>query len=277
MSKPLVSLILCTLNRKEEVIRFLESLNNQTYKKFEVIIVDQNEDDRIDKIVDNFKYKIKLLKSERGLSLSRNKGLENSIGDIVAFPDDDCWYHADTIKKVVDVLSDKSICGVSCRIKDSSELDSVINWPNEDNVVNVGNCLNCCCSASLFLSKSIVEKVGCFNVDLGLGAKTGYGSGEETDLVLKILKINGKIIYKHKLYLYHPQQVTSYNEKSQKRAYSYGLGMGRTLSLNNYPILKTMFIIIKPLVATCLFIFDTNKRKFYFNSFRGRFKGYFCT
>jgi len=44
------SLICATLNREKELETLLESLAAQTYKRFELIIVDQNKDDRLDAV-----------------------------------------------------------------------------------------------------------------------------------------------------------------------------------------------------------------------------------
>lgn len=52
------SLILCTLNRVEEVAEFFQSLVIQTFKDFECIVVDQNEDDRLDSIIKEYSDKI---------------------------------------------------------------------------------------------------------------------------------------------------------------------------------------------------------------------------
>ena len=68
-----ISLILCTVNRKIEVIEFIESLIKQNYKNFELIIVDQNSDNRIPKIVQQYNKLINILhvKSAIGLSKAR--------------------------------------------------------------------------------------------------------------------------------------------------------------------------------------------------------------
>ena len=97
------SLILCTVNRTKEVKEFLASLINQSYKNFEVVVVDQNKDDRILKIIEIFPtLTIKYLTSEIGLSKARNIGLKNTIGDIVCFPDDDCTYPNKLLENVKD-------------------------------------------------------------------------------------------------------------------------------------------------------------------------------
>ena len=48
---PKFSLVLCTINRKEEVDKFLQSLSRQTLSDFEVIIVDQNKDGLLDPVI----------------------------------------------------------------------------------------------------------------------------------------------------------------------------------------------------------------------------------
>lgn len=47
-------LVLCTVGRDKEVENFLESLKNQTYVNYELIIVDQNKDDRLEKIIEKY-------------------------------------------------------------------------------------------------------------------------------------------------------------------------------------------------------------------------------
>lgn len=89
------SLILATLGRDKEVANFLESLKNQSYKNFELIVVDQNQDGKIDNIIQEYKkdFFINHIKiKEKGLSYARNVGLKYINGEIVAFPDDDCEY-----------------------------------------------------------------------------------------------------------------------------------------------------------------------------------------
>ena len=50
----LVSLIMPTLNRYNDIYLLMESLEKQTYKNFELIIVDQNKNDKVKEIVDKY-------------------------------------------------------------------------------------------------------------------------------------------------------------------------------------------------------------------------------
>ena len=68
-----VSLIMPTINRHDELIIFLESLEKQTYKNFELIIVDQNLDGYIFDIIEDFQEKIDLKYKFRGHFYLTNK------------------------------------------------------------------------------------------------------------------------------------------------------------------------------------------------------------
>ena len=86
-----VSLIMPTINVTDELELFLKSLKEQTYKDFELIAVDQNNDDRAYKILEKYEddFEIKYMKSDRkGLSLNRNRGLLVMDGSIAGFPDE---------------------------------------------------------------------------------------------------------------------------------------------------------------------------------------------
>ena len=101
-----------TINVTTELDLFLKSLKAQTYKNFELIVVDQNEGYDVFEIVKNYEedFKIKYVRSdEKGLSLNRNRGLVLMEGEIAGFPDDDCEYQPDTLEKVTSFLKKKKI------------------------------------------------------------------------------------------------------------------------------------------------------------------------
>ncbi|HBF4089696.1 TPA: glycosyltransferase family 2 protein, partial [Clostridioides difficile] len=87
----LISLIMPTLNRYDDIYLLMDSLENQTYKNFELIVVDQNDNSKVKEIVDKYidKLDIKYIKSsKKGLSYNRNVGIDNAVGQIIGFPDD---------------------------------------------------------------------------------------------------------------------------------------------------------------------------------------------
>ena len=102
------SLIVCTLGRYEELDQLFESLRKQTYSDFEVILVDQNDKDYLNEIINEYsnEFDIRHIFSEKGLSRARNIGLKYVSGQIVAFPDDDCWYPIDLLERVNNFFQD---------------------------------------------------------------------------------------------------------------------------------------------------------------------------
>ena len=97
------SLIVATLGRSSEIGELLESLLAQGRDDFEVIIVDQNADDRVAPVLQPYAARLPithLRSSIRNANHARNLGLRAARGEIVTFPDDDCLYPAGVLARV---------------------------------------------------------------------------------------------------------------------------------------------------------------------------------
>ena len=107
MDNIILSLIMTSQNRRMELIRYVESLNNQVnvnFKTLQLIFVDQGDNSfLLEKI--NKRIHVQYLTSEKlSLSKARNYALSFVKGKYVCFPDDDCWYEPDTLSKVLGIL-----------------------------------------------------------------------------------------------------------------------------------------------------------------------------
>ena len=90
---PSFDLVVATVDREREMDRLLTSLDAQSHRGFRVVLVDQNRDDRLERVVAAHPaLEVVHVRSERGLSRARNAALEHVTADVVAFPDDDCVY-----------------------------------------------------------------------------------------------------------------------------------------------------------------------------------------
>jgi glycosyltransferase involved in cell wall biosynthesis len=92
LKKPKVSVIIPTHNRGEMLRRAIDSVLNQTYKDFELIVISDGCTDNTDEIVASYADpRIKFFSHEksRGTSAARNTGIRASTGQYVAFLDDD--------------------------------------------------------------------------------------------------------------------------------------------------------------------------------------------
>ena len=90
-----LSIIIPTLNEENYVGKLLDCLCRQTYKDFEVIVVDGNSRDKTISVVEKFRKKLnlRLIKSERGVSLQRNVGAKHSKYDRLVFFDADITFN----------------------------------------------------------------------------------------------------------------------------------------------------------------------------------------
>jgi glycosyltransferase involved in cell wall biosynthesis len=109
----LVSIILPTYNRFEKVKEILLSLNEQTYKNFEVILCDDNSEECGFEMVCNLRpqliYPIKYintLNSGYGLAQARNMGAIESVGEVLMFLDSRMKPDSDVVKRFYDKLKD---------------------------------------------------------------------------------------------------------------------------------------------------------------------------
>lgn len=226
------SLILATLGRDKEVANFLESLKNQSYKNFELVVVDQNQDGKIDNIIQEYKkdFSINHIKiKEKGLSHARNVGLKYINGEIVAFPDDDCEYPENLLENVINVFQEKKdykiITGISLDKKTKKPNSGKLLKKNTE--INCRNILQTAISFSIFIDLDFSERNTClFDERLGVGAY--FGSAEETDFLFHLLSKDYKgYYYPEKIFIYHPTKENNFfNSGEKKRCYSYGLGFG---------------------------------------------------
>ncbi|MGL5780688.1 glycosyltransferase family 2 protein [Cetobacterium sp.] len=217
------SLIMATLGRDREIEVFIESLLKQTYKNYELIILDQNQDDKVQKIYEKYKNRleIKYIKSlKKGLSYNRNIGLELETGEIIGFPDDDCEYNENTLEKIYEFFQAKNNFDIySCGVEDKLTGEKFNFLKNSQNITKK-NLMKVGCSITFFIKKKNNFNIK-FDNDLGVGAK--FGSGEETDFISSLLNINYNGYYFSNEYIYHEvKQVIP----TIQRYYSYGLGYG---------------------------------------------------
>jgi len=112
MEKMFVSIIIPTLNEEQFIGECLESIKNQTYKNYEVIIVDSGSKDKTLEIAKKYKAKI-VFEPRLGFAIAKNTGARKSKGDILVFTDADSLYEKEWIEKIVKRFDDKkvTVCG----------------------------------------------------------------------------------------------------------------------------------------------------------------------
>ncbi len=108
-----VSVVINTLNRCESLERTLIALREQTFRRFEVIVVNGPSTDQTTEMLRHFADDVRIVDcGDAVLGISRNMGVEASAGDIVAFIDDDAIPAPDWIELLVGAFVDDSVSAV---------------------------------------------------------------------------------------------------------------------------------------------------------------------
>jgi glycosyltransferase involved in cell wall biosynthesis len=243
------TLIVATLGRDRELERLFDSLHTQTYRGFEVLVVDQNSDERASRVVDRYRgtFPIRIIKSDPGLSKARNIGLAGPLGDIVAIPDDDCWYQPNTLSVVVQILTNTpGLAGITGKSVDEHHRPSQGRWSDVELTLDASNIWRAATSYTIFLRREVFEKIGKFDETLGVGSGTKWGSGEEVELLLRALKAGYAVRYVPTLEIHHPDPVRRIDAKAYARCRTYNRGLGRVLRLADYHLYFVGYMVARP-------------------------------
>ncbi len=110
---PKVSVIIPTYNREQFIVRAINSVLSQIYRDFEIIIVDDGSTDHTKNILDQFNGKIKYIyQDNQGVSAARNRGIQESSGQYIAFLDSDDYWVPEKLTLQVDVLEKNPHIGI---------------------------------------------------------------------------------------------------------------------------------------------------------------------
>ena len=288
------SLVLATVDRVRELERFLRSLDAQTYRDFELIVVDQNPDDRLAPILGEYQGRFPLihLRSQRGLSRARNVGLKHVRGEIVAFPDDDCWYPPDLLEQVAAFNKEHlgwdgflgKLIWESAYTKEAppSTLRSV-NIFNVTTSVDAVTLLQALApkdppvsasSVTLFLTRKSVDAVNGFDEELGLGSGTGWEGADDIDIIVRCLKSGFKICHNPALKVHHPDPRNGHTDV--RRGFTYGAGLGRVLRKHDYPLWFVLYHLLRSLGGAGFDLIGGQmvKVRYHWAVFRGKLAGW---
>lgn len=115
-NKGLISIIMPVYNSEKYVSEAIESVRNQSYKNWELLIVNDGSTDNTSKIVDSYAkkdFRIRVFhKENEGVSMARNFALEQVSGKYITFIDSDDVYHVDRLKRMLQVFEQYTNCDI---------------------------------------------------------------------------------------------------------------------------------------------------------------------
>lgn len=172
--KNFISIIIPTYNRSAFVVEAVQSALNQTYKNYEIIVIDDGStDDTLERLA-KYNDRIQLIsQANKGVSAARNTGIKASRGDLIALLDsDDLW-----MKEKLSIQVDFMQRNVGINICQTDEI-----WLRNGVRVNPKNihkkysgfifekCIPLCIisPSAVIIRKKIFDKVGLFDESMPL-------------------------------------------------------------------------------------------------------------
>lgn len=206
------SIIIPVFNRPDELDELLLSLCEQTYNKFEVIIVEDGSELKSDKVAGKYIGKLNINYFEKvnsGPGLSRNAGAERAQYDWLIFFDSDCIIPEHYLENVVIYLTDHhtdAYGGPDAALPDFTTVQKAINY-SMTSLFTTGGIRG---------SKKSMDKFHPRSFNLGVTKKAfdsigGYGKmrfGEDIDFSLRLLKSGYKTALISDAFVFHKRRST---------------------------------------------------------------------
>lgn len=208
-----ISVIIPTYNRKNALVQTLESLSQQSYKDFEVILVDDGSTDGTKEIIKKFNFPFEIqyiFQQNKGPASARNIGIKKAKGEIIFFTGDDIILSSDLLKehlRIYQIDSKKlAVLGYTqwapqIRMTPFRKYvadyhfaySSIIDKQN----VNWG----CFYTSNISIQRRFLEEVGLFDEEFL------YAAYEDTELAYRLFKKGMKIVFNKKAIAYHNHPV----------------------------------------------------------------------
>ena len=118
-----ISVVVCTYNRSENLKNCLASIFMQTYRNYEIVIIDDHSQDRTTDLLKDYcnaypQLRVHRNDQNKGISYSRNKAVSISANEIIAFLDDDCIADENWLTELARPFEDQRVVVVGGLIKD---------------------------------------------------------------------------------------------------------------------------------------------------------------
>lgn len=213
----MVSIIIPTYNREEYIVRSVQSILQQTYDKYEIIIVDDGSTDHTEQIVRKLaeeEKRIRYIKLEenQGVSHARNVGIEAAQYDYIAFQDSDDEWLPNKLELQMQLMSESSeetglvFCRMSGIDRDGKNRFVCPDWSIEKEILE-GNIFlrllraNVIGTPCMLVRRKCLEKVGGFKESLTcledwewvLRVAKNYRIGFIDEILVEVHKLPGSV------------------------------------------------------------------------------------
>lgn len=231
----MISIILCTYNREKYLARAIDSVIAQTYRDWELIIVDDGSTDRTEELVKSYtdpRIRYEKLEKNRYYCYAANYGLKKCQGQYVAFQNSDDEWLPDKLDKQIQFMEahpEAGACFTEIILIDNEGNDISEKCPDmmklyETHFDNQKDCIHYflkygdnVCHPTALIRKAVLDKVGGFNLM--------YCQSADYDLWMRIIikypiYVLDKKLIRFRWDLDHKKQISSATEKHMARSFN---------------------------------------------------------
>jgi glucosyl-dolichyl phosphate glucuronosyltransferase len=227
-----VSVIVCTYNRADLLLKALESLAGLTpppSTDWEILVVDNNSDDATKRVCELFSSRYPgtfryIFERRQGKSFALNTGVAESQSELLAFTDDDITAHPQWLVELIAAFERFNCAGIGGKIVPVWNIPKPY-WLEMEGPHRLMNAVvsfdlgeapcaitTSALGANFAFRREVFEKYGGFRTDLGPTAGSEI-RGEDSELCRRLLKAGERLVYSPTAVIYHPVE----QKRTQKR------------------------------------------------------------
>jgi len=169
---PMISVIVITYNRAHFLADALDSIERQTFRDFEIIIVDDGSTDNTKEIADKYEGIRYIRQEHSGISKARNTAVKAAKGMWIAFLDSDDLWKEDKLQKQVDYIKKHQDCRI-VYTKYQNFTDILEDELNDGQKMLLHSNIDWCLPSALIDIK-MFEEIGMFDENLVYGEDTDW-------------------------------------------------------------------------------------------------------
>lgn len=269
---PKISVIVPVYNVEKYLNRCVDSILNQTFEDFELILVNDGSPDNCGNICDEYAQKdnrVKVIhKKNGGVSSARNAGIDTAQGEYIMFVDSDDWINENMLNDMYNMPdSDMKVSSIRMIGKDNSTeyiIDTKM-YTQEDLLIGFFSeafpiicfCGPCC---KLYKKDIIFNNAVRFNEDMSLG--------EDTYFNLNYIKHCKSIYTSEQIYYYYMREnsgslFTKFRLNMYydiRKVFDLKVKMANELNMGRDSVFKLKLSYIQSLIGNLIKMVDTNTK-----------------
>jgi len=247
---PLVSFVILTFNRVEQVCRAIRSALTQRYANREIIVVNNDAPSEAAEVLRQRFPDIKVVVTGENLGSAggRDRGIAAAAGDYLIFLDDDCVLaEDDAAASVVAQFEGDPLCGaIAFRIYDPLTQDRTYDLSGLQGSHAVGETVRFC-SGGFAARRQALERTGGF-------FEPYFMEHVDTDLSLRLLNDGWRIIIRGDISVYHPSRQAHGSRNLRREVYLH-VRNSIWLALRLLPVTRWFTLLLPTLLRTFLLAF----------------------